>query len=191
MNVLVDRKLPEQQPGARDNSVLCVPLMGSEDRLTACLVLIVPMAKNTPVKRAGRHVAGLHTGTGKRHWSTPSPHPIDIHVGLRIRQRRRLLGMSQEKLGAVVGVSFQMIQRYECGSTGIPVSSLFELANALNVHPLLLFQGPRLRAKDPLCARETIELVHAYLAIHDPTVRASVAETIRAIATTPLSRRSS
>jgi transcriptional regulator with XRE-family HTH domain len=79
--------------------------------------------------------------------------------------------MSQEKLGAVVGVSFQMIQRYECGSTGIPVSSLFELANALNVHPLLLFQGPRLTAKDPLCARETIELVHAYLAIHDPTVR--------------------
>jgi hypothetical protein len=64
MKVLVDRKLPEQQPGARDNSVLCVPLMESEDRLTACLFLIVPMAKNTPVKRAGRQVAGLHTGMG-------------------------------------------------------------------------------------------------------------------------------
>ena len=141
------------------------------------------MAKSTPVKRAGRQVvAGLHTGTGKRHWTTPSPHPIDIHVGLRIRQRRRLLGMSQQKLGAVVGVSFQMIQRYECGSTGIPVSSLFELANALNVHPLVLFQGPRLTAKNPICTRETIELVRAYFTVRNPTVRERIAATIRAIA---------
>jgi transcriptional regulator with XRE-family HTH domain len=83
----------------------------------------------------------------------PSPHPIDIHVGLRIRQRRRLLDMSQQTLGAAVGLSFQMIQRYEDGSTSIPASTLFELARALDVPPSCFFEGPRLTARDPLCTR--------------------------------------
>jgi transcriptional regulator with XRE-family HTH domain len=104
----------------------------------------------------------------------PSPHPIDIHVGLRIRP---------------FGLSFQMIQRYESGSTSIRASSLFELAKGLDVPPSCFFQGPRLTARDPLCTRETIELVRAYFAIHNPTVRESIAEAIRAIATTPLSYR--
>jgi transcriptional regulator with XRE-family HTH domain len=119
----------------------------------------------------------------------PSPHPIDIHVGLRIRQRRRFLGMSQEKLGAAIRLTFQMVQKYEIGSNSVPASRLFEVAKALDVQPSFFFEGPRLRAKMLLHTRETIELVHAYLAIHNPTVRESIAETIRAIATTPLSHR--
>jgi transcriptional regulator with XRE-family HTH domain len=116
--------------------------------------------------------------------------PIDVHVGLRIRQRRILLGMTQERLGAAVGLSFQMVQKYEVGINGISASRLVELANALDVPPSLFFEGrPRSSAKVPLYKRETLELVHAYLAIHNPTVRESIAETIRAIATTPLSHR--
>ena len=116
--------------------------------------------------------------------------PIDVHVGLRIRQRRRFLGMSQEKLGAAIGLTFPMIQKYEVGSNSVPASRLFEVAKALDVPPSLFFEGrPRSSAKVPLYKRETLELVHAYLAIHDPTVRKSIAETIRAIATTPLSHR--
>jgi transcriptional regulator with XRE-family HTH domain len=111
----------------------------------------------------------------------PSPHPIDIHVGLRIRQRRRLLDMSQQTLGAAVGLSFQMIQRYESGSTSIPASTLFELAKGLDVPSSCFFQGPRLTARDPLCEQETIELVRAYFTIHNRTVRENIAKAIRAV----------
>ena len=136
-----------------------------------------------------RLVGGFHTGNGEQHWIMPSPDPIDVHVGLRIRQRRALLGMSMETLGAAVGLSFQMIQKYEVGINSIAASRLVEVAKALDVPPSFFFDGPRPRAKVALHTRETLELVHAYLAIQNPTVRESIAETIRAIATTPLSRR--
>jgi transcriptional regulator with XRE-family HTH domain len=101
------------------------------------------MPKSTPVKRAVRHM-----------------HPMDIHVGLRIRQRRILLGMNMWNLGAAVGLSFQMIQKYEAGLYCIPVSRLFELAKALDVPPSFFFEGPRPRAKDDsLYTRETMDLV--------------------------------
>jgi len=118
-----------------------------------------------------------------------SPDPIDVHVGLRIRQRRRLLGMRQETLGAAVGLSFQMVQRYEIGSNSVPASRLFEVAKALDVSPSFFFEGSRLKAKAPVYTQETIKLVRAYFAINNPTLRQSIAETIRAIATTPLSHR--
>jgi transcriptional regulator with XRE-family HTH domain len=129
------------------------------------------MPKSTPVKRATRRI-----------------HPMDIHVGLRIRQRRILLGMNTWNLGAAVGLSFQMIQKYEAGLYCIPVSRLFELANALDVSPSFFFEGPRPRAKDDSSyTRETIDLVRAYTTISNSSVRQSIAKTIRAIAAAPLS----
>jgi transcriptional regulator with XRE-family HTH domain len=95
----------------------------------------------------------------------PSPHPIDVHVGLRIRQRRILLGMTKETLGAAIGPSFQMIQKYEIGLHSVPAGRLSEVAKAVDVPPSLFFEGPRPRAKVPLYKRETRERVHAYLAI--------------------------
>jgi transcriptional regulator with XRE-family HTH domain len=134
-------------------------------------------------------VGGLHIENGEQHWTMPSPHPIDIHVGLRIRQRRRLLGMRQETLGAAVGLSFQMVQKYEIGSNSVPASRLFEVAKALDVPPSFFFEGPRLRAKMLLHTRETIELVRVYFMVRNPRVRESIAETIRAISAAPLSHR--
>jgi transcriptional regulator with XRE-family HTH domain len=129
------------------------------------------MPKSTPVKRATRHM-----------------HPMDIHIGQRIRQRRILLGMNIWNLGAAVGLSFQMIQKYEAGLYCIPVSRLFELANALDVSPPFFFEGPRPRAKDDSSyTRETIVLVRAYTTISNSSVRHSIAKTIRAIAAAPLS----
>jgi transcriptional regulator with XRE-family HTH domain len=129
------------------------------------------MPKSTPVKRATRRI-----------------HPMDIHVGLRIRQRRILLGMNTWNLGAAVGLSFQMIQKYEAGLYCIPVSRLFELAAALDVSPSFFFEGPRPRAKDDSSyTRETIDLVRAYTTISNSSVRQSIAKTIRAIAAAPLS----
>ena len=129
------------------------------------------MPKSTPVKRAARHM-----------------HPMDIHIGQRIRQRRILLGMNTWNLGAAVGLSFQMIQKYEAGLYCIPVSRLFELAAALDVSPSFFFEGPRPRAKDDSSyTRETIDLVRAYTTISNSSVRQSIAKTIRAIAAAPLS----
>src|ERR1019366_10677585 len=62
-----------------------------------------------------------------------TPSPVDMHVGARVRLRRTLLGMSQEKLGTAVGLTFQQIQKYERGANRIGASRLFDMARALDV----------------------------------------------------------
>ena len=63
--------------------------------------------------------------------SKKSPNPIDIHVGSRVRLRRMMLGMSQEKLGEALGITFQQIQKYENGANRISFSRLVQIARAL------------------------------------------------------------
>lgn len=60
-------------------------------------------------------------------------HPVDVHVGTRLRQRRSLLGISQTKLGESVGLTFQQVQKYERGSNRVSSSRLFEFAQILDV----------------------------------------------------------
>ena len=60
-------------------------------------------------------------------------HPVDVHVGMRVRQRRTLLGMSQEKLGEAVGLTFQQIQKYECAANRMSAARLWQLAEVLEV----------------------------------------------------------
>src|SRR5471030_1017535 len=62
-----------------------------------------------------------------------SPSPVDLHVGSRVRLRRTLLGMSQEKLGNAVGLTFQQIQKYERGANRIGASRLFDISRVLDV----------------------------------------------------------
>src|ERR687886_2352058 len=61
------------------------------------------------------------------------PHPTDVHVGARVRLRRTLLGMSQEKLGEALGLTFQQVQKYERGANRIGASRLFDLSRVLDV----------------------------------------------------------
>ena len=68
-----------------------------------------------------------------------NPNPVDIHVGGRIRLRRTLLGMSQEKLGKAIGLTFQQVQKYERGTNRVGSSRLFQLAKVLNV-PVSFFR---------------------------------------------------
>jgi transcriptional regulator with XRE-family HTH domain len=100
---------------------------------------------------------------------------IDLHVGKRLRRRRRLLGMTQQDLAVQVGVRFQQIQKYECGANRITASRLFDLSTALNVSVQYFFDGvpindatltvandaERLEG-DILSQKETLELVRAY-----------------------------
>ena len=99
----------------------------------------------------------------------------DLHVGKRLRRRRRLLGMTQQDLAGQVGVRFQQIQKYECGANRITSSRLYELSRALNVSVQYFFDGiPVADAPDAandaneymegdiLSQKETLELVRAY-----------------------------
>jgi len=129
---------------------------------------------------------------------TPSgkPNPVDVHVGGRVRLRRTLLGMSQERLGEAIGLTFQQVQKYERGANRIGASRLWDLSHVLDVPMAYFFEdmdegtsnlSPRNMAGsmnepaiegggDPMTRRETLELVRAYYRISDPTVRKRVFE---------------
>ena len=136
------------------------------------------------------------------------PSPIDVHVGSRIRLRRTLLGMSQEKLGDALGLTFQQVQKYERGVNRVGASRLFDISRVLDV-PISFFfddmpegmsevpmSGPRGRRRevsdaqepfgvgldDQLTKRETLELVRAYYRIPDATARKRVFDLIKALA---------
>jgi len=133
------------------------------------------------------------------------PSPIDVHVGSRIRLRRTLLGMSQERLGEALGLTFQQIQKYERGVNRVGASRLFDLARVLDVPISFFFDdmpeplareygGPAMRRAvgfaepqegfddETLHRRETLELVRAYYRITDPVVRKRVFDLIKSLA---------
>ena len=104
---------------------------------------------------------------------------IDLHVGKRLRRRRRLLGLTQQQLAESIGIRFQQIQKYECGANRVTASRLYELAVALNVPVNYFFEGLQaapavpgapgapandrdLIAADVLSQKETLELIRAY-----------------------------
>ena len=84
-------------------------------------------------------MAGAEQVVGSERESRPSP--IDVHVGSRIRLRRTLLGMSQERLGESLGLTFQQVQKYERGSNRISASKLYEISKVLNVSVAFFFDG--------------------------------------------------
>jgi transcriptional regulator with XRE-family HTH domain len=130
------------------------------------------------------------------------PNPIDVHVGARVRLRRTLLGMSQEKLGDAIGLTFQQVQKYERGANRVGASRLYDLSRVLDVPVSYFFEemSPETSAKarqyaagmaedegdayeaDPLTKRETLELVRAYYKITDPKVRKRLFEMTKALA---------
>ena len=140
------------------------------------------------------------------------PNPVDIHVGARVRLRRTLMGMSQEKLGDALGLTFQQVQKYERGANRIGASRLFDLSRVLDV-PVSFFyddmsdavrdQSPQAVAHggaglreeaatfaiDPLSRRETLELVRAYYSISDPNIRKRVHDLAKALAGTGEARK--
>lgn len=127
--------------------------------------------------------------------------PIDVHVGSRVRLRRMLLGISQEKLGERLGLTFQQVQKYEKGVNRIGASRLFDLAKVLGVSIEYFYEdAPNLSvpageiatpgmAERPsdgfmfefLNTREGLELNRAFAKISDPKARRAVVELVRAL----------
>ena len=101
-------------------------------------------------------------------------HPVDIHVGKRIRQRRWMLSLTQQQLADQVGIKFQQIQEYETGMNRVSASRLWDIATALQAEVSFFFdglEGPEENAdmadlpKDILANKEALELVRCYYAM--------------------------
>lgn len=87
------------------------------------------------------HPSAVRTRNRQRTIMVDGPHPIDIHVGARIRAQRVLRGLTQSDLARLVGISFQSVQKYEQGENRVSASRLYEFAQALGVAPQYFFDG--------------------------------------------------
>lgn len=140
-----------------------------------------------------------------------TPDPIDVHVGNRLRVRRSLLGMSQERLADSIGLTFQQIQKYERGTNRISAGRLYQFSKILEVpisyfyeqfgdSPALMhamvglsdnaqddFEGLNSGANfkdDVMNTKETLDLVRAYYSIQDPKVRKDMLRLIKSVSQT-------
>lgn len=121
------------------------------------------------------------------------PEAVDVHVGSRVRLRRTMLGMSQEKLGEALGLTFQQVQKYERGANRIGASRLHHISEVLDVPISYFFEelSPAYSKKkggvglaeaqaeydhDPMAKRETLKLVRSYYKIKDARVRRRIFE---------------
>lgn len=141
-----------------------------------------------------------YMNSNSRETSSSAPHPVDIHVGRRLRLKRTFLGMSQESIGKQIGVTFQQIQKYERGINRMGASRLYDFSKALGVPIAYFFEGygdytvdgqPVLGAAesaapafehDAVSNRETLEVMRAYSRIKSPAVRKRIVELIKAMA---------
>jgi transcriptional regulator with XRE-family HTH domain len=125
------------------------------------------------------------------------PNPIDVHVGSRIRLRRNMIAMSQEKLGERLGITFQQIQKYEKGTNRVGASRLQAISAILNVPVEYFFQdAPREDGQpnglsedaaaplvpDFLSSAESMQLSRAFMKISDPKVRRKIIDLIKTLA---------
>lgn len=130
-------------------------------------------------------------------------HPVDVHVGGRVRLRRVFLGYSQEKLANALGLTFQQIQKYERGANRISASKLYELSRILSVPVTYFFEGvesegeagagtgpnagatttANIHSSDPdfTNQRETLQLISSYYRIPDAKVRAEVLSLLKTL----------
>ena len=129
--------------------------------------------------------------------STKAPNPVDKYVGSRVRMRRIMLGMSQEKLGEALGLTFQQVQKYEKGTNRVGASRLQQISEILQVPVSFLFEGGPSGAasaegfsegtspayvSDFLATSEGLALTRAFTRISDAKLRRSIVEMVEQIA---------
>lgn len=127
--------------------------------------------------------------------SKKKPNPIDVHVGGRIRLRRNMLAMSQERLGESLGITFQQIQKYEKGTNRVGASRLQAIAQILEVPVSFFFEdapgggvaglaeeSSTTYVVDFLSSTEGLQLNRAFVRIADPKVRRKIIDLVRTLA---------
>lgn len=125
------------------------------------------------------------------------PNPIDIHVGSRIRLRRNMLGLSQEKLGESLGITFQQIQKYEKGTNRVGASRLQAISTVLTAPVAFFFEdapgstpqgagfaedNEATYVVDFLNSNEGVQLTRAFTKITDPKVRRKIIDLVKSLA---------
>ena len=126
-----------------------------------------------------------------------SPNPVDLHVGGRVRMRRKVLGVSQERLAEALGLTFQQVQKYERGANRVSASKLYEIARFLAAPVSYFFEGlsdpaipgagaavsegPEQVVHDFLMTPEGLELASAFPRIRRPRLRRRILELVRAL----------
>jgi transcriptional regulator with XRE-family HTH domain len=133
----------------------------------------------------------------ERTMTKKSPNPIDKHVGSRVRMRRMMISMSQEKLGEKLGITFQQIQKYEKGTNRVGASRLQQIANVLGVPVGFFFEGaPSVDGStggfsespspayvsDFLATSDGLALTKAFMKVGDSKVRRRIVDLVEAIA---------
>jgi transcriptional regulator with XRE-family HTH domain len=128
--------------------------------------------------------------------SKKSPNPIDAHVGSRVRMRRMMMSMSQEKLGDALNLTFQQVQKYEKGANRIGGSRLHQIAGILQVEPAFFFEGAPVPAGRPpatgvapspayitqfLATSEGLALARAFSRIAEPKLKRSIVALVNEI----------
>lgn len=129
-----------------------------------------------------------------------SPNPIDKHVGSRVRMRRMMIGMSQERLGEALGLTFQQVQKYEKGTNRIGASRLHQIASILGVQVEFFYEGaPQLEGAPPpedgfsepptpayvsdfLSTSDGLHLMRAFVRVKDGKVRRRIVDLVEALA---------
>jgi transcriptional regulator with XRE-family HTH domain len=126
-----------------------------------------------------------------------APNPIDRHVGLRIRMRRKELGISQERLAESIGLTFQQVQKYERAANRVSASKLWEMARALNTSIAYFYEGlsetpeapgsnlPRETVQDFLMTPEGLELASSFPKIAQGRVRRKILDLVRVMSEDP------
>ena len=124
------------------------------------------------------------------------PNPVDVHVGARIRLRRNMIGLSQEKLGESLGITFQQIQKYEKGMNRVGASRLQAIGNILNVPVTFFFDDMPGQSDKPkgfeeesettyvvgfLTSSEGIQLARAFAKIGDAKIRRKILDLVRTL----------
>lgn len=126
------------------------------------------------------------------------PNPIDIHVGSRVRLRRTMMSMSQEKLGDALGITFQQIQKYEKGTNRIGASRMQQISAALKVPVAFFFEDAPTHSGTPatgmseasstsyvvdfLSSPEGIQLNRAFVRIRNPAIRRKIVDMVKTLA---------
>ncbi|PCH45167.1 MAG: transcriptional regulator [Hyphomicrobiales bacterium] len=126
------------------------------------------------------------------------PNPIDIHVGSRVRLRRTMMSMSQEKLGDALGITFQQIQKYEKGTNRIGASRMQQISAALKVPVAFFFEDAPAHSGTPatgmseasstsyvvdfLSSPEGIQLNRAFVRIRNPAIRRKIVDMVKTLA---------
>ena len=127
-----------------------------------------------------------------------APNPVDLHVGGRVRMRRKVLGVSQGRLAEALGLTFQQVQKYERGANRVSASKLYEIARFLSAPISYFFEGlsdpssgarqgavddgPELQVHEFLMTPEGLELAAAFPKINRPRLRRRILDLVRSLA---------